>query len=108
MSSSVILYSHRRPKEHGEHIIDEFRNEQELIIEKRRRDRSRIVPANRKNRNLFDYEPNDEGYVHLRQREHVCEHCSAKHYYYERVITSKDIGFYECCNSGKVISPPLR
>lgn len=39
--------------------------------------------------------------------ENVCPHCSPKHYFDERAASEKTIYFCECCNSGKIVFPPL-
>lgn len=36
-----------------------------MAIEKSRRENKRTATANKKERKLFDYEPNDKGYVDL-------------------------------------------
>lgn len=60
----------------------------------------------RKSRKIFYYEPNDDGYVDFGLMEHVCPYCSTKHYFDERVLSSREIRFYECFNSGKTMFQP--
>lgn len=64
---------------------------------------SKVKKTLTQNRKLFDQDSKKDGYVDSGMMDHLCPSCSVKHYYYEMIVSWKDIRFSNCCSSRKII-----
>lgn len=86
----------------------DLQNELEVSVDILRQECARKVAEVGKKRKIYDFEPNDPGYVHLGLMEHVCPHFSTKHYLEPNLVTSKNVRFYKCYNYEKIMFLPLK
>lgn len=96
--------------EHAYHVQRhrDVQHELEVSMDNLLQERTRMAAEWRKKRKLFDFAPNDDGYVDLGFMERACAHCSAKRFFDESVVSAEEIRLYKRFNFGNIMFPPLK